>query len=50
MKNEKSGAELRSFTVTINEIEALTGLDFFPSMSDELEDILESSIMTNEWF
>jgi endonuclease G, mitochondrial len=50
MKNEKSGAELSSFAVTINEIESLTGLDFFPSMSDELEEILESSLNTSEWF
>lgn len=50
MPNEKSDEPLKSFAVTINEIEALTGLDFFPTISDELEDILESSLMTNEWF
>lgn len=50
MPNEKSNKALKSFVVTINEIESLTGLDFFPTMSDELEDILESSLMTNEWF
>ena len=50
MTNEKSSEALASFVVTIDEIEALTGLDFFPSMSDELEDVLEGQKLTNEWF
>jgi len=50
MKNEKSSENLASFVVTIDEIEALTGLDFFPTMSDELESTLESSLMTGDWF
>ena len=50
MNNEKSGEELTTFVVTIDEIEVLTGLDFFPSISDELEAILESSTSTTDWF
>ncbi|GAB5525053.1 MAG: hypothetical protein Roseis2KO_29250 [Roseivirga sp.] len=50
MKNEKSSASLQSFVVTIDSIESLTGLDFFPSMPDDLEDSLEGSKMTNRWF
>ncbi len=50
MKNEKSSEPLSSFVVTIDEIEKITGLDFFPSISDELEGILESSTLTSDWF
>lgn len=50
MKNEKSGASLQSFVVTIDSIESLTGLDFFPSMPDDMENALEGSKMTNSWF
>ncbi|WP_305983084.1 DNA/RNA non-specific endonuclease [Roseivirga thermotolerans] len=49
MKNEKSSNELSSFVVTIDEIERLTRLDFFPSIPDELENMLESTVMTSRW-
>lgn len=50
MKNEKSSADLTTFVVTIDSVERLTGLDFFPGISDELENALEGSIMTSRWF
>ena len=50
MKNEKSSADLTTFVVTIDSIEKLTGLDFFPEISDQLENALEGSIMTSRWF
>ena len=50
MKNEKSSEPLESFVVTIDRVESLTGLDFFPSIPDDLEDALESAKMTNRWF
>ena len=50
MKNEKSNASLDSFTVTIDRIESLTGLDFFPSIPDEMETELESTNATSLWF
>ncbi len=50
LNNEKSSEDLRSFVVTIDEVEKMTGLDFFPSMSDELEEILEKSDMSDLWF
>lgn len=50
MKNEKSSAPLTSFVVTIDSVEKLTGLDFFPGISDELENALEGTTMTNKWF
>ncbi len=50
MKNEKSSADLSTFTVTIDELEKITKLDFFPSMPDELENALESMKAPQMWF
>ncbi|OEK01080.1 hypothetical protein BFP97_05970 [Roseivirga sp. 4D4] len=50
LKNEKSSASLETFVVTIDQIEALSGLDFFPSMPDDLEDALEGNIEKSSWF
>ncbi|MFT6214778.1 MAG: endonuclease G [Roseivirga sp.] len=50
MKNERSSAALSTFVVTIDSVEKLTGLDFFPSMPDQMEDALEAAIMTSDWF
>jgi len=50
LKNEKSDASLTSFVVSIDRIEALTGLDFFPTMPDDLENALEMSTITTGWF
>ncbi|MGW8123971.1 DNA/RNA non-specific endonuclease [Roseivirga echinicomitans] len=50
MRNEASSAPLSSFVVTIDSVEQLTGLDFFPGISDELEDALEGSLMILKWF
>lgn len=49
MKNESSSQPLSSFVVSIDEIEYLTKLDFFPAMPDELENFLESGMTTKEW-
>lgn len=50
LKNEKSGESLETFTVTIDKIEELSGLDFFPTMPDDLEDILEGNVTKSLWF
>ncbi|SFE64277.1 DNA/RNA non-specific endonuclease [Thermoflexibacter ruber] len=50
MKNEGSNQPLQSFVVSIDEIERITGIDFFPALPDELENRLEASIDINKWF
>ena len=50
LKNERSSAPLKSFTVSIDYVEKLTGLDFFPGMPDEMEASLESEITPELWF
>jgi endonuclease G len=50
LKNEPSSKSLSSFVVSIDEVEKVTGLDFFPSMPDDLEKELEGEIDEKAWF
>lgn len=43
------GVALERFTVKIDQLEALTGLDFFPALPDQLEEYLESEVRSNAW-
>jgi endonuclease G len=48
--NEVSSERIESFATTIDEIENLTGLDFFSNLlEDDLEEKLESSFDANLW-
>jgi len=49
MENTSSSLPLKMFTVTIDSVENLTGIDFFPNITDSLEDVLESSFDTSLW-
>ena len=49
IKNEKSSEDIMSFAISIDELEEATGLDFFPSVPDELEEKLERTIDKNVW-
>jgi len=44
LPNSGSTALLRSFAVSIDEIEGITGIDFFPQLEDKLENELESTV------
>jgi endonuclease G len=43
LPNKGSKEPLVAFAVTIDSVEALTGLDFFPGLPDSLEQLIESS-------
>lgn len=46
MPNKRlSGHKLEEFLISVDEIEELTGFDFFSELPDELEDMLESEIL-----
>lgn len=47
--HKKSEKGLYQFTVSIDEIEKLTGIDFFPQLNDDLEDKLEKSTSYTNW-
>jgi endonuclease G len=49
MEHENSNNSLYNFAVTIDTIEHLTGIDFFPNLNDDLEEKLESSNNFKNW-
>jgi len=49
LNNQGSNSSLKSFVTSIDNIEALTGIDFFSSLSDDIENKLESTINTSSW-
>lgn len=49
MPNQASGKSLYEYVVTIDAIEAKTGIDFFPKLSNDIEDKLETTINIKVW-
>ncbi|MGN1188961.1 MAG: DNA/RNA non-specific endonuclease [Candidatus Ornithospirochaeta sp.] len=49
MPHENSKEPLSYFAVTVDEVEEITGLDFFPLLPDDEEERLESSLDTTLW-
>lgn len=49
LPNEKSSKSLQEYTVTIDEVEAFTGIDFYPLLEDSIEYALESSLDISLW-
>jgi endonuclease G len=46
---EDSNKPLYDFVVTVDEIEAMTGIDFFPKLADKTENQLEKSNLYKDW-
>ena len=49
MPNEKSDASLSFYAVSIDEVERVTGIDFFPELPDKIEKRIESNINVTNW-
>lgn len=49
MPNQSSKASLQSYVVTINELEQLTGINFFPGLPDKQEEQLENQRCESCW-
>ena len=49
MPNKECSYPIESYLVSVNEIEDLTGLDFFPSLDDFIEDKLEAQKHPEIW-
>lgn len=49
LPNEGSSKSLESFATTVDEVEKLTGLDFYPSLPDDQEEIIESELDLSAW-
>ncbi len=50
LNNEPSKAPLSSFVVSIDSIEKLTGVDFFPRLPDSIEQKVEAKSNAKEWY
>lgn len=49
LPNKASSATLSSFAVSVDSIEKLTGLDFFPKLTDDIEQKAESKPAIDKW-
>jgi len=49
MPHQDSKRPLSKFVVSIDAVEQLTGIDFFPALPDDLEDQLESTSSYKDW-
>ncbi len=47
--HQKSNEQLEKFVVTVDEIEKITGIDFFPKLEDAIETKLEAAKITKNW-
>ena len=49
MNHKESDLPLYKFVVSVDEVEALTGIDFFPELEDTIEDKIEASSSYKSW-
>ena len=49
LENAKSKSSLVSYAISIDNVEELTGIDFFPSLPDTIENIIEESFSIDKW-
>ncbi|MGE5500279.1 MAG: DNA/RNA non-specific endonuclease [Syntrophothermus sp.] len=47
--NEGSNLPLTSFIVSIDSVESATGIDFYPALSDDIENVVEKKSDAAEW-
>jgi endonuclease G, mitochondrial len=50
LPHESTASSYRDFAVTVDAVEAATGLDFFPALDDKTENLVEASSDPNWWF
>ncbi len=49
MPHENSSLPLSYFAVTVDEVEEITNIDFFPLLPDDIEEVVESSVDASLW-
>lgn len=50
LPHQSSSQSLQSFSISIDSVESLTGLDFFPQLGDSLQSLLEATNDPLPWF
>lgn len=48
-KNQAPLSEIKKTAISVNQLEALTGIDFFPNLPDRAEELVESSCLPGTW-
>jgi endonuclease G len=49
MDNDEERYYLRDCSMSVNDLETLTGIDFFPALDDKIEDKVEKSVRLSDW-
>ncbi len=49
LPNENSDKSLQSFAMTVDDVEEITGIDFYPALPDDQEEEIESRMSTSSW-
>ena len=49
LSNEGSDKALQSYAMSVDEVEEITGIDFYPSLPDDQEEAIESKVNTADW-
>jgi endonuclease G len=49
LPNKGSAKPLSNYAVTIDKVERVTGIDFFHSLADEIEETVESTLDLSKW-
>ena len=49
LPNEKSTNNLKDFSMNIDSVESITGIDFFHLLVDSFEDSIERSLDLSQW-
>ena len=48
-KNNEGNNPLDSYVNTVDEVERITGIDFFPALPDDIERTVEASYNLKDW-
>ena len=49
VKNNEGAKKKDQYVNTVDQVERITGMDFFPALPDSIEDIVEATANINEW-
>ncbi len=49
MDNDEDRYYLKDCSMSIDELESLTGFDFFPALDDKIEGKVESTVRLSDW-
>ena len=49
LPNEKTDTSFENFVVSIDSLEIISGIDFFPALDDPVEDVIEASTDVSQW-